>query len=450
MQHIIRAVEKHRALILESERFIWQHPETGYKEFVTSKYMEDAFRALGYTVTPAEGITGFYTVLDTGKQGPEVLILGELDSILCPAHPEADPKTGAVHSCGHNAQCAALLGVAAALKEPEVLEKLCGRVRLCAVPAEELLEIEYRAGLKKQGVIKYFGGKSEFLSRGYFDGVDLAFMVHTSSSFAVRGGSVGCLTKQITYKGKAAHAGGNPSAGINALYAANCGLNAINAIRETFREADQIRVHPIVTCGGSMVNAIPATAVLESYVRGNSFESIVKENKKVNRALIGGALSLGANIDITDTSGYAPLFNDKGMIELCREAALQLMPEECFSMSNAIGTGSTDMGDLSCIMPVVHPYAGGAKGTSHGSDYQIADPEAACVTCAKWQLIMLTLLLQNGGERAKQIKENYKAPFASKEEFLSFVDSLNCSGERITYREGGTAEILLDPAAKAE
>ncbi|MBQ9778431.1 MAG: amidohydrolase, partial [Clostridia bacterium] len=412
MQDILAAVDRHRQLILDAERFIWKHPETGYKEFKTSEYMAKAFEKLGYTLTYAEGITGFYTVLDTGREGPEVLVLGELDSIICPTHPEADPVTGAVHSCGHNAQCAALLGIAAALKEPNITEKLCGRIRLCAVPAEELLEIEYRTGLKNEGKIKYFGGKSEFLSRGYFDGVDLAFMVHTSSGFACPQGAVGCITKRIVYKGKASHAGGNPAGGINALYAANCGLNAVNALRETFKEPDQIRVHPIVTSGGVMVNAIPATTVLESYVRGRSFEAIVHENAKVNRALIGGALSLGANVEIIDAPGYAPLENDKNMIEVCREAAEMLMPDVPFPVRTTYSSGSTDMGDLCCVMPVVHPYAGGAAGTGHGADYQIADPELACVNSAKWQLLMLKLLLENGGARARQIKADYKPLFA--------------------------------------
>ena len=154
MQNIINAVDKHRRLILDAERWIWAHPETGYKEFETSKYMEDAFERLGYNITRAEGITGFYTALDTGRPGPEILILGELDSIICPGHPECNKETGAVHSCGHNAQAAALLGIAAALKEPHMLDALCGRIRLCAVPAEELLEINYRTELKKQGKIK--------------------------------------------------------------------------------------------------------------------------------------------------------------------------------------------------------------------------------------------------------------------------------------------------------
>ena len=144
MEKIISAVEKNKQLILDTERYIWKNPETGYKEFKTNKYMAETFEKLGYELTYADGITGFYTVLDTGKPGPEILILAELDSIICPDHKESDPETGAVHSCGHNAQCAALVGIAAALKEEGILDDLCGKVRLCAVPAEELLEIEYR------------------------------------------------------------------------------------------------------------------------------------------------------------------------------------------------------------------------------------------------------------------------------------------------------------------
>ena len=103
MNGIANAVDKHRKLILDAERYIWSNPETGYKEFKTSKYMEDRFIELGYDIIRADGITGFYTDIDTGREGPTLLILGELDSIICPAHPEADPVTGAVHSCGHNA-----------------------------------------------------------------------------------------------------------------------------------------------------------------------------------------------------------------------------------------------------------------------------------------------------------------------------------------------------------
>ena len=95
-EKIFAAVEKYRTLILDTERYIWANPETGYKEVKTSKYMEEKFRELGYDIVKADGITGFYARLDTGREGPELLILAELDSILCASHKDADPATGAV------------------------------------------------------------------------------------------------------------------------------------------------------------------------------------------------------------------------------------------------------------------------------------------------------------------------------------------------------------------
>ena len=443
MKKIFDAIEKNRELILSAEKYIWENPETGYKEFKTSKYMEEKFRELGYELTLADDITGFYTVLDTGREGPEVLVLAELDSIICPAHKDADKKTGAVHACGHNAQCAALLGIAAALKEPSVFEKLSGRIRLCAVPAEELLEIEFRSELQKQGKIKYMGGKSEFLSRGYFDGVDMALMVHTWDSFRISRGTVGCLAKSVIYKGTAAHAGGAPWDGRNALYAANCGLNAINAIRETFKEQDIIRVHPIITNGGDMVNAIPERVTLETYVRGCSVEAIADANVKINRALCGAALSLGVNVEIIDIPGYSPLKNDTEMMLLAKDAAEIALPDKECVFEDSISSISTDMGDLSCIMPVVHPYAAGISGRLHGNDFEISDKDSACLTSARWQLAMLVLLLSENAERAKKILDSFTPVFASKESFLAYQDSLNSSGDRISYRDDGMAEIKL-------
>ncbi|MBR2635409.1 MAG: amidohydrolase [Clostridia bacterium] len=444
MERYVKAVEKHRDLILKAQNDIWANPETGYREVKTSRYLEEAFEKLGYSLQRAGNIPGFVTVLDTGREGPEVLVLGELDSLLCPDHPDADPETGAVHCCGHSAQCAALLGIAAALKEPGILDDLCGRIRLCAVPAEELIEIEYRSELIRQGVIHFMGGKSEFLYRGLFDGVDLAFMVHTTSgkNFDVSRGAVGCIAKRIEYQGVSAHAGGSPWMGCNALYAATAGLGAVNSIRETFAERDLIRVHPIITHGGKAVNAIPDSVVLESYVRGSSFEAIRSANRKVNRALCGGALSLGANVAIRDISGYAPLKNDNGMIELAKDAAMAALGEE-LEINERIGTGSTDMGDLSCLMPVIHPHAPGAVGKSHGSDYFVKDPERACVSSAKWQLGMLVLLLKNGAERARKIKADYVPRFESKEAYFDYVRSMNCDGNRIEYDADGMAHVRL-------
>lgn len=437
------AVERNRELILNTLDYVWKNPETGYREVKTSKYLEEVFESLGYEVIRAEGITGFYTELDTGREGPTLLILGELDSLICTEHPDCDPETGAVHCCGHAAQCAALVGVAAALKEEGVLDGFSGKIRLCAVPAEELIEIEFRNELKAKGIIKYLGGKPEFLYRGYFDGVDLAFMVHTSSGkgFGVNIGNVGCVAKKVIYKGRSAHAGGAPWDGVNALYAANQGLSAVNSIRETFMEDDIIRVHPIITKGGSAVNAIPDTVIIESYVRGKSFNAIKRANEKVNRAFAGAALSLGANLEIVDIPGYAPLYNAPDMITAANEA-LQNSVGESLWESHSYSSGSTDMGDLSAIMPVIHPYASGAVGMAHGADYFIQNPERACVDSAKWQLELARVLLSSGAERAKKIVADYKPLFASKEEYFEYIDAISCDGDRIVYSDG-KAEVNL-------
>ena len=154
----------------------------------------------------------------------------------------------------------------------------------------------------------------------------------------------------------------------------------------------------------------------------------------------------GKNIEIIDIPGYSPINNDEGMLELAKDAFYEMFPEDkdSFKVHDGFGSGSTDMGDLSCIMPVVHPYSGGATGKGHGSDYQIADPEKACVMCAKWQVAMARMLLEGGAERAKKIISEFKPLFASKEEFLAYVDALSSSGDRIEYTDDGRALVKLN------
>ena len=177
-------------------------------------------------------------------------------------------------------------------------------------------------------------------------------------------------------------------------------------------------------------------------VRGKTFTAIREANEKVNRALIGAALSLGNNIEIVDIPGYAPLKNAAGMIEVAADAAALALPELPHARQERYTTGSTDMGDLSTIMPVIHPYISGAAGKSHGSDYKIVDPDTACMGSALWQLTMIRLLLENGATRAKKIVEEFVPEFASAKEFLAYQDSMSVDGERIVYTEGGANVIL--------
>ena len=150
---------------------------------------------------------------------------------------------------------------------------------MMAVPAEEYIEIEYRDGLRRDGKIEFLGGKPELVKLGEFDDVDLAMMVHTTSNsyeqqICMSGTNNGTVAKKIQFIGKGAHAGGSPHLGINALNAATLALSAIHYNRETFRDEDTIRVHPIMTKGGEAVSAVPSDIRMETFVRGRTLEAI--------------------------------------------------------------------------------------------------------------------------------------------------------------------------------
>ena len=445
MERYKQYVEKHRQIIFDALDYIWKNPETGYKEWKTHAYMEEAFAKLGYELTLAGDIPGFTAMVDTGRPGPKIAIFGELDSLVCATHPDADPETGAVHACGHCAQAAALLGLAAALKEPGALDEMCGKILLVAVPAEELIEVEYREELRKKGTIRYFGGKPEFMYRGLLDGVDMALMVHTSggTSGGITAGSNGCIAKTVCFQGVAAHAGGAPHSGINALYAANLAMNAINALRETFKDNAHIRVHPIITAGGVAVNAIPDTVKMESYVRGATMEDIVEVNRKVNRATAAAAAAMGAKVHLRDIPGYFPRIHSLKGVELVADSFKQIVPDFAVDMQGW-GTGCSDMGDVAAVMPALHPYIGGAIGGSHGKDYRIADPELACVKSAQAQLAFLVMALQDDAIRAKELIEDYKPTFASYQEYFDYVDKLNLDCQGVSYEDNGSVVLRFE------
>lgn len=438
-------VASQRELMFAAERHIWKHPETGYREWKTHEYLAAEYRKLGYELVEAGNIPGFYTDIDTGKPGPKLLIMGELDSLIVSTHPDCDPETGYVHACGHHCQVSALLGIAAALKQPGAMDSMSGSIRLMAVPAEELIEIGFREELRKQGVIKYFGGKVEFMHRGYMDGCDIALLVHTGGgdhpSIALTPGSNGCVTKNINFVGVSAHAGGSPHLGVNALYAASQAMNAANALRETFQEKDTIRFHPIITKGGGAVNAIPNDVRMESYVRGASLEAIKEANTKINRALAASAAAMGANVVLKDRPGYTPLENEEQLYDLTCEIVKQCFGEDAL-VKRGRSTGCTDMGDVSAVMPTVQPYASGACGVGHGSDYRIAAPESALVMSAQYQLLMAEALLSNNAELGKKIIQNAKLRFSSMEEFFHAIDGLFLDKEAVKQNEDGT--ITLD------
>lgn len=448
IERIKGLIEKHKDLILKAERDIWNTPEVGYKEFKTDAYMKEQFRKLGYEITEAEGITGFYTVIETGKEGPTVLVLAELDALYCADHPDCDKETKAVHACGHNAQCAAMLGLAAALKEKGALDGLSGRIKLCLVPAEEGIEIEYRMNLIKQGKISFASGKQEFLARGYFDDVDIAFMVHTGKMdgnllFNQDKGHNGVIRKKIVIKGKAAHAGAHPEDGLNALNAATLAIQAVNNLRETFKESDFVRFHPIITKGGDAVNTVPAEVIMQSYVRAATTDALTLANKRINRALSAAVAANGCTVAISDIAGSEPLVEDEKLTEVCLGAFEEIGGKDCYKYnSTQWDASSTDMGDMSVNFPSIHPYALGATGGFHGKDFFITEPVKACVNSAILQLTMINRLLENGAVKTKEIKANFKPVFPSIKDYVAFKKSQTQERETVINNADGSITIL--------
>lgn len=428
-QKVQAAIDRRGEEIIALGETIRRQPELGFKEFKTAKLVAQTFERMGLAPRTGLALTGVRAdASGRAGDGPTLALFGELDGLVVVGHPVADPETGAAHACGHNAQVAGMLGAAMGLLEAGAFDHLAGRVAFVGVPAEEYGDVEWRVAQARAGRIEFLGGKPELLRLGHFDDVDLAMMIHTTSAPETRKAGVaasnnGCIVKTVRYLGRASHAGGAPHMGVNALYAANIGLMAINALRETFRDEDSIRVHPIITHGGSQVNVIPGEVRLETYVRGKTVEAILEANRKVDRALRAGAMAMGAKVEIETLPGYLPLFNHMGMADLFKaNAAACLGADEVTETGHR--SGSTDMGDISHVMPTLHPYMGGAVGSGHGADYAIADPKVAYVEPAKQLALMAVDLLWDDASGAREILRTW-TPRMTREEYLAFQRSIS-------------------------
>ncbi len=418
------AIDKNRERIIAFGDAIAAEPELGFKEYKTAAKFKALLEELDFDYRDGIALTGIVARRKGAKSKASVAIMAEMDAVIVPGHPCAVPETGAVHACGHNCMMAALAGVAMALKDTGLMEELCGDIVLMAVPAEEYVEIEYRNSLREQGKIHFLGGKQEFIRLGEMDNIDMMLMQHTVISndvYKAGAGSPcnGFTGKLIRYIGKEAHAGAAPYDGVNALNAAMLGLMAVHAQRETFRDEDSIRVHPIITKGGDLVNVVPSDVRLETYVRGSNTKAIKDASKKVNRAFRSGGDAVGAETVITELPGYLPaVLNDK-LMDLMYENLKALVGEEnALRTCAGFGGGSSDQGDVSQLMPSLQAFFSGAIGGLHQESFALEDKDMAYITAAK-ALIMLAIdLLAEDAGMALDVKEGF-TPTLTKEEYLS-------------------------------
>lgn len=422
-QAACEAIDRNRDKIFTFADSIFNEPELGFKEVKTAAKFCSLLDELGFSYRDNVAVTGVIADQKGRESKMKVALMGEMDAILVPDHPCHDPETGAAHACGHHCMMAALAGVAYAIHDAGLMADLSGDISLMAVPGEEFVELEFRNQLREEGKITFLSGKQEFIRLGVMDDVDAMIMQHIYSAgdqpvYAMAGNyTIGFVGKLVRYIGKASHAGVAPYDGINALNAAEIGLAAIHAQRETFRDEDHIRVHPIITKGGDLVNTVPADVRLETYVRGSSMKAIVDANAKVNRALEAGAYAVGASCRITELPGYLPVHHHAPLDEVVYENLCNLFGEEHTECISLWDGGSTDAGNISQLLPTVHAYIAASKGGMHGKDYEIIDKETAYLTTAKALITSAIDLLADEAERGLAMKESFRAPM-TKEEYL--------------------------------
>lgn len=426
-EKIISIIESHRDEIIEFGNDIYTHAELGYKEFRTADKFKEFIERKSEKLETNIAITGAKAYINENKKDNfSLALIGELDALRIPNHKYAVEGTGAAHCCGHHTQLAGVIGAAFALTDPEIKEALDGQIVFVTTPAEEYGEIEFKNTLVEEGKIRYGGGKCEMIRVGAFDDIDAALAHHTSmDGVGIGSGSCnGFVSKVIKIKGKGSHAAAAKEEGINALYAANLGLQALAYNKDTFYEKDCVRVHPIMTKGGDLVNVVPEEAVIETLVRGKTLEVVKDAAEKTDRSFKGGAIALGAKYRIETMPGYLPEVGQdvpdeliEGVKDVATNKKVAVVPKDFH------GGGSTDLGDLEHLLPVITLHTGGATGKGlHSSDFDIKDEDEAYVLTAKLFAISAYRLLKDNAKVAKKLKAEYKPIFKNKEEYIKQME----------------------------
>ncbi len=426
-QLVCNILDERKEELIANGNALLRMPELSYREYKTSAFVSDYFEKIGIVPRNNIAITGVRADLECGNDGPSVAVLGELDAIIVPNHPFADDSTGAAHACGHHAALNAMLGCAGVLSLPEVKRHLSGRISFMATPSEECQDQPYIAGLIREKKIQFFAGKSQMIAENEFDNIQISMMLHAGGSNFTVSGFNGFVMKRLIFKGKSAHAGAYPEQGVNAVSMMRSAMALIDAQRDTFRDEDHVRIHGYIPDGGQAVNVVPEQAVFTLQVRGASPQAIQDASDKVDRCVHGTAIAFGGEATVENIFGFMPLINYPEFDELhARNVTEIIAPGEEFNRG-IYRPSSTDMGDVSMIMPSLHGYCGGFCGTAHTDGFLVTAPERAYVDSAKMLALDVIDLLFGDASLGKEIAA--LPPMMSKTEYLQKMRSFSSTVE---------------------
>jgi amidohydrolase len=325
-ERVAAVVDARQEQLIQIADTIHANPELGFEEFKAALLLTVALEEGGFSVERgvAEMETAFVATMRGQTGEPVVAFLAEYDAL---------PGLG--HACGHNIIAAAAVGAGLALGP--VLPELAGAIQVIGTPAEE-------GG----------GGKVLMVDAGVFDGVDAAMMIHPSGRNLLGRGALTAYPVSLEFHGRPAHAAAEPDKGINALEALILTYNGINALRQHLR--DDVRIHGIITHGGDAPNIVPEYTKAEFIVRAADTPYAMEVLDKIKACAEGAALATGARSEFgQEGPGYEARLPNPTLVNLFKDN-LTALGREVELASGDERMGSSDIGNVSQVVPAIHPY----------------------------------------------------------------------------------------------
>ncbi len=379
----IAEIDSRRHQLSELSLSIHANPELGFHEVRAVAWLTEFLAENGFAVE--RGICGMPTAFRAsyGKGKPVLALLAEYDAL---------PGVG--HACGHNLIATSAAGAAVAARE--AIDQLGGTVLVIGTPAEEL-----------------YGGKVIMASRGVFNDLDTAMMVHPGTRDMPTTSALACQNLEVEFFGKAAHAAAQPEAGINALEAMLLSFAGINALRQHIRSS--ARIHGIITDGGQAANVVPEHSAGTFIVRAKDDDYLDELEPKVLNCFVAAAVATGARLEYRwDDIRYATMLNNlvlarlfTGNLQHLGRPNIPAVPDRAF--------GSTDMGNVSHLVPSIHPHIAiaGKEIFIHSPQFALAAASETGIKSmldAAKALAMTTIDLLASPEMVARVKEEFKHP----------------------------------------
>jgi amidohydrolase len=317
------SIESQRQQLIQLSLNIHDNPELGFKEEKAAAWLTSYLEDNGFYVE--RGIAGLTTAFRAtyGQGNPRVALLAEYDAL---------PKIG--HGCGHNIIATSAVGAAVASKS--IIDQLGGSVVVLGTPAEEV-----------------FGGKIDMVKAGTFKEIDIAMLVHPDVRNMPTEEALACSSLEVEFFGRPAHAASQPHKGINALDAMILAFTSINSLRQHIR--GDARIHGIITDGGEAPNIVPAHSAAVFLIRALDDDYLTELKDKVLNCFTGASVASGARLEHRwNDRTYAPMKSNMTLAGLFKQN-LESLGRQVETCDPNFGLGSTDMGNVSQVVPTIHP-----------------------------------------------------------------------------------------------